>query len=71
MKALVLALQESDLQGVSTRKVRRIPEKLCGAEFSKDQVSKAAQALDEELEAWRRRRLERAYPYRVAAEQPS
>jgi transposase-like protein len=36
-KALVLALQESYLQGVSTRKMRRITEKLCGVEFSKDQ----------------------------------
>jgi putative transposase len=36
-KALVLALQESYLQGVSTRKVRRITEKLCGVEFSPGQ----------------------------------
>ena len=33
-KALVLALQQSYLQGVSTRKVKRITEKLCGVEFS-------------------------------------
>ena len=65
-KALVLALQESYLQGVSTRKVRRITEKLCGVEFSKDQVSRAVRALDEELETWRRRPLEKAYPYLVA-----
>jgi transposase-like protein len=65
-KALVLALQESYLQGVSTRKVRRITEQLCGVEFSKDQVSKAAQALDEELERWRNRPLEKAYPYLIA-----
>src|SRR6056297_1200646 len=38
-KALVLALQESYLQGVSTRKMKKITEKLCGVEFSKDQVS--------------------------------
>lgn len=65
-KALVLALQESYLQGVSTRKVRRITEKLCGVEFSKDQVSRAAQALDEELGAWRGRRLDKTYPYLIA-----
>ncbi len=47
-KALVLALQESYLQGVSTRKVRKITAKLCGVEFSKDQVSRMAQALDGE-----------------------
>lgn len=65
-KALVLALQESYLQGVSTRKVRRITEKLCGVEFSKDQVSRAAQALDGELGTWRGRPLEKAYPYLIA-----
>jgi len=64
-KALVLALQEIYLQGVSTRKVRRITEKLCGTEFSKDQVSRMAQALDGELERWRSRPLERRYPYLV------
>jgi putative transposase len=64
-KALVLALQESYLQGVSTRKMRRITEKLCGVEFSKDQVSRMAQALDEELCSWRQRTLEKRYPYLV------
>ena len=54
-KALVLALQESYLQGVSTRKMRRITEKLCGVKFSKDQVSRMAQALDVELSGWRQR----------------
>ena len=62
-KALVLALQESYLQGVSTRKMRRITEKLCGVEFSKDQVSRMVQALDEELDPWRKRSLEQPYPY--------
>ena len=65
-KALVLALQQSYLQGVSTRKVKRITEKLCGVEFSKDQVSSMAQELDEELRAWRSRPLEKDYPYLVA-----
>jgi len=35
-KALVLGLQESCLQGVSTRKVKKITEKLCGVHFGKD-----------------------------------
>jgi putative transposase len=64
-KALVLALQESYLQGVSTRKVKKITEKLCGVRFSKDQVSSMAQELDEELGAWRSRALEMDYPYLV------
>lgn len=47
---LVLALLEGYLQGESTRKMRRITEKLCGVEFKKDQVSRMAHALDEEPE---------------------
>lgn len=64
-KALVLALQESYLQGVSTRKVKKITEKLCGVQFSKDQVSSIAQELDEELATWRTRPLEITYPYLI------
>jgi len=64
-KALVLALQESYLQGVSTRKVKKITEKLCGVQFTKDQVSSMAQELDEELATWRTRALEMAYPYLI------
>jgi len=37
-KALILALQEAYLQGVSTRKVTRITEQLCGTSISKSQV---------------------------------
>ncbi|MFQ5814625.1 MAG: IS256 family transposase [Anaerolineae bacterium] len=64
-KALVLALQEMYLQGVSTRKVRTITEALCGTTFSKDQVSALAQRLDAQLEAWRTRPLDEPYPYLV------
>jgi len=64
-KALILALQEAYVSGVSTRKVSRITEKLCGTEFSKDQVSRMAQALDDELDPWRERRLDKRYPYLV------
>jgi len=64
-KALILALQEAYVGGVSTRKVSRITEKLCGTEFSKDQVSRMAQALDEELDRWRDRRFEKRYTYLV------
>lgn len=62
-KALELALQESYLQGVSTRKMRRITEKLCGFEFRKDQVSRMAQTLDEELDPWRNLSIEQPYLY--------
>lgn len=64
-KALVLALQEMVLQGVSTRKVRKITQELCGTTFSKDQVSQLCCELDEELARWRSRSLKKRYPYLV------
>jgi putative transposase len=63
-KALVLALMQMYVGGVSTRKVKDITEELCGTSFSKSLVSSLAGSLDAELEAWRKRRLEAAsYPY--------
>jgi putative transposase len=63
-KALVLALMEMYVEGVSTRKVKEVTEELCGISFSKSLVSQLAGRLDAELEAWRDRRLEAdAYPY--------
>jgi putative transposase len=63
-KALVLALMEMYVEGVSTRKVKDVTEQLCGTSFSKSLVSSLAGRLDSELEAWRTRRLEAAsYPY--------
>src|SRR3982751_2288502 len=56
-RALKLAVAEMYVQGVSTRKVAAITEQLCGLEVTSGQVSRAAAALDEELEAWRRRPL--------------
>lgn len=64
-KALVLALQEMYLQGVSTRKVTEITETLCGTEFSKSQVSALCGKLDAELDAWRNRPLSGKYPYLI------
>ncbi len=63
-KALVLALMEMYVEGVSTRKVREITEVLCGTSFSKSLVSELAGQLDTELDAWRNRPLtETGYPY--------
>jgi putative transposase len=65
-KALVLALMEMYLEGVSTRKVTEITEALCGTSFSKSQVSRLTGDLDAELAAWRDRPLsEHTYPYLV------
>jgi transposase-like protein len=54
-RALKLAVAEMYVQGVSTRKVSAITEKLCGLEVTSGQVSRAARALDDELEKWRAR----------------
>ena len=61
-RALTLSLAEMYVQGVSTRKVNAIIEKLCGGTVSSTQVSRAAAQLDEVLEAWRTRSLGRC-PY--------
>ncbi len=62
-KALVLAITQMYVEGVSTRKVRDITEALCGLEISKSQVSALAQKLDTEVEGWRERPIEKRYPY--------
>ncbi len=63
-QALVLALLEMYLQGVSTRKVATITEQLCGTSVSKSQVSALTARLDTDLTAWRERPLSAAsYPY--------
>jgi len=62
-KALVAAMLEMYVQGVSTRKVKSITEELCGHEFSSSSVSRIVKSLDEELEKFAQRRLEEPYPY--------
>lgn len=63
-RALVAALAEMYVQGVSTRKVKAITEELCGVEISAAQVSRAAAQLDDTLQEWRERPLgEIAYLY--------
>ena len=56
-KALTLALAEMYVQGVSTSKVTKITEALCGCEISSSDVSRATARLDEELSQWRSRPL--------------
>ena len=62
-KALVGALTEMYVQGVSTRKVKAVTEELCGHEFSASTISRGNQSLDKELEKFASRRLEDPYPY--------
>lgn len=58
-RALKLALAEMYVQGVSTRRVAAITEKLIGTEVSSTQVSRAVAELDRQLIAWRERPLGR------------
>lgn len=63
-RALKLAIAEMYVQGVSTRRVTEVLEKMCGLSISSTQVSRVAQILDEQLDKWRNRALGR-YPYLV------
>ncbi|MDN5851017.1 MAG: IS256 family transposase [Nitrococcus sp.] len=63
-RALKLAMAQMYVEGVSTRKVARITEELCGFDVSSTEVSRCAKLLDEELGAWRERPLG-AFPYVV------
>lgn len=58
-RALKLAVAEMYVQGVSTRRVREITEKLCGLQITSAQVSRVTAELDDQLEAWRQRPLGR------------
>ena len=64
-KALVGAMTEMYVQGVSTRKVKAITEELCGHEVSASTISRLNVKLDEELERFAKRRLGEAYPYLI------
>jgi putative transposase len=64
-QALVAALAEMYVQGVSTRKVKAVTEELCGHEFSASTVSEINKGLDAKLAAFANRRLEEPYPYLI------
>ena len=64
-QALVAALAEMYVQGVSTRKVKAVTEELCGHEFSASTVSEINKGLDGKLAAFASRRLEEPCPYLI------
>ena len=65
-QAFVLALMEMVLQGVSTRKVAKVTEELCGATFSKSTVSELSKELQRRVDAWNERPLEgQEYPFLI------
>ena len=56
-RALFCAIAEMYIQGVSTRKVTKVLDELCGCQVSSTQVSRITAQLDEDVEAWRTRPL--------------
>jgi transposase-like protein len=64
-KALVTSLMQMVVQGVSTRRVKKITTELCGREFSRQTVSNLTEKLDQQVEAWAERPLG-TYPFLLA-----
>ena len=64
-KALVSALAEMYVQGVSTRKVKAITEELCGHAFSASAITAINKRLDESLAEFAHRPLDEPYPYLI------
>ena len=64
-RALVAALAEMYVQGVSTRKVKAITEELCGHSFSASSISAMNQRLDASLAQFAGRPLAEAFAYLI------
>lgn len=61
--ALIASMAEMVVNGVSTRKVSRVMETLCGTSFSKSAVSEVCKDLDKAVNEFRTRPLEEEYPF--------
>lgn len=65
-QAFVLGLMEMYLSGVSTRKVSKVTEELCGTSFSKSTVSELTKGLDVRVAAFKNRPLhDKRFPFVV------
>ncbi len=64
-QALVLAMIEMVINGVSTRKIKAVTEELCGTEFSKSTVYSLCKSLDPEINKFRNRPLNEYYPFLI------
>jgi transposase-like protein len=62
-QAIVAVVLEAYVNGVSTRKVDRLVEQLGVEGMTKDRVSAMCRGLDEQVDLFRNRPLEGAYPY--------
>ncbi len=61
--ALITSMAEMVINGVSTRKVSKVMETLCGTSFSKSTVSEVCKDLDKAVGEFRTRPLEEEYPF--------
>lgn len=61
--ALIVTMAEMVVNGVSTRKVSKVMELLCGKSYSKSTVSEACKELDTSVDTFRNRPLNRVYPF--------
>lgn len=61
--ALIASMAEMVVNGVSTRKVSRVVETLCGQSYSKSSVSELCKELDAGVKAFRERPLTGRYPF--------
>lgn len=64
-QALLLAMMQMVVSGVSSRKVDDITYELCGKNFSKSMVSKLCERLDPIVKNFQNRPLEKHYPFLV------
>jgi len=62
-QAFVNVVCEAYVHGVSTRKVEELVEAMGAQGMSKSEVSRMARTLDEQVETFRTRPLEKAFPY--------
>ena len=62
-QAFVSVVSEAYVKGVSTRKVDELVKAMGAGGMSKSEVSRLCATLDEEVEAFQKRKLDKAYPY--------
>ena len=61
--ALVASMAEMVVNGVSSRKVTKVMETLCGTSYSKSTVSEVCKELDAQVDEFRNRPLDPIYPF--------
>jgi len=62
-QALISMVKEAYVNGVSTRKIERLAKEMGTRNISASQVSQINKGLDEQVEAFRNRPLEKSYPF--------